>query len=259
MFPHYLLAKSAVNALLLTTVSLQVILLPSHANRPPAKSSITYRHPSENRRAQSATGSNRGTIVRGRRDVCSGSEVLIPVRDVGLTASANPTFWFLAKNVSSLSFSFIDSASKRQVFTYKSGQDQKIADGLGRIVLPENLLVADHRYRWDLTLRCMSQSGKTMKDTKLSGDFYRVDSATESLLRQALGRAKSAQERLKIYADQGIWYELLTELLTLRQQEPKNALWIEDWNSLLKSPDVQLDEQDRSTLTQATFSDCCTK
>jgi Domain of Unknown Function (DUF928) len=247
MLYHYFSAKSAVNALLLTTVGLQVILLPSHASKPPAKSSITYRHPSENRRAQSATSSNRGTILKGRREACSGS------------ASGNPTFWFLAKNASSLNFAFVDSVTKRQVFTYKSGQDQKIADGLGKIVLPENSLVADHRYRWKLTLECLSQSGKTGKKTELSGDFYRVDGATESSLQRALGQAKNARERLEIYADRGIWYEMLTELLALRQQEPKNTLWIEDWNSLLKSPDVKLEEQDRSVLTQAAFSDCCTK
>jgi hypothetical protein len=62
---HYLSAKFAVNALLLTTVSLQVILLPSHASKPPAKSSISYRHPSENRRAKRSRRTDRGTAMGG--------------------------------------------------------------------------------------------------------------------------------------------------------------------------------------------------
>jgi hypothetical protein len=219
--------------------------------RPP----IIYRHPRANRRAHSAGYGNRGTGLRGRRGLCDETMVLMPGRDVGITASGNPRLWLLAQDVRSLQLDVVDSRLNKSVFSWQSGQ--QLENGLVGIPLPKQVLVADRRYRWKLVVSCLDVSGAITKGKKLSGDFYRVDAGVEESLHLALQDARDSRRRLEIYAERGIWHELITELLNLRRQEPNNSAWHDDWAALLRSPDLQLEQEDYTAFLKAAITSCC--
>jgi len=53
------------------------------------------------------------------------------------------------------------------------------------------------------------------------------------------------------YADNGIWYNALTPLVRMRQQNPQNPTLQQDWEDLLKAVGLE-------SLTDVAISDCCT-
>ncbi|NEP54520.1 MAG: DUF928 domain-containing protein, partial [Moorea sp. SIO3C2] len=50
----------------------------------------------------------------------------------------------------------------------------------------------------------------------------------------------SAEEMPELFAAAGLWYDAVQALLMLRLEDPDEIAWVEDWQTLVSHPMVQL-------------------
>ena len=109
--------------------------------------------------------------------------------------------------------------------------------GVIRVSLPSNApgLAVDKQYRWFFTINCDKQ--KNSPPTFVEGVIKRVN-----LSQSTVKEIETAEplKRYAIYAQNGIWYEALTTLAELRQQNPQDAALKAEWRNLLGS--IRLDD-----------------
>ncbi|MEH1870650.1 DUF928 domain-containing protein [Nostoc sp.] len=104
--------------------------------------------------------------------------------------------------------------------------------GVIRVSLPTNApaLALNKQYRWFLTVNCDQQENSSL--IFVGGVIQRIE------LKPAALKELQTTEPLKryaIYAQNGIWYEALTTLAQLRDQNPKDAALQAEWENLLSS------------------------
>ncbi|MDZ8224925.1 DUF928 domain-containing protein [Nostoc sp. ChiVER01] len=109
--------------------------------------------------------------------------------------------------------------------------------GVIRVSLPTSApaLALNKQYRWFLTVNCDKQENSP--PTFVEGVIQRIE------LKPAALKELQTTEPLKryaIYAQNGIWYEALTTLAQLRDQNPKDAALQAEWQNLLSS--IRLDD-----------------
>ncbi|MEH2438491.1 MAG: DUF928 domain-containing protein [Nostoc sp.] len=109
--------------------------------------------------------------------------------------------------------------------------------GVIRVSLPISApaLALNKQYRWFLTVNCDNQENSP--PTFVEGVIQRIE------LKPATLKELQTREPLKryaIYAQNGIWYEALTILAQLRDQNPKDAALQAEWQNLLSS--IRLDD-----------------
>lgn len=109
--------------------------------------------------------------------------------------------------------------------------------GVIRVSLPTSApaLALNTQYRWFLTVNCDNQENSP--PTFVEGVIQRIE------LKPAALKELQTTEPLKryaIYAQNGIWYEALTTLAQLRDQNPKDTALQAEWQNLLSS--IRLDD-----------------
>jgi Domain of Unknown Function (DUF928) len=182
-------------------------------------------HDGANKDRPRVSAAGRRTRVAGSRDICKADIVaLIPSYNLGVTASRNPTFWFYlppsAIDAESLEFSVFDREQKEIWSQQLSSTSKQFRSGLLKIPYQGRPL-ADGDYQWAFSYR---EPG--CDRTLLTGKVQK-----ESHPNLVVG--KTPRERLYTYARNGIWYELLTELIMLRQQQPQDLQLAADFRSLI--------------------------
>jgi Domain of Unknown Function (DUF928) len=156
----------------------------------------------------------------------------------GLTTSERPTFWFYVPYTKDL------TASAEFILQDSAGNDisrNAIAlppkPGVIGVSLPSNAsLQVGKTYRWYLKVRC-NQRQTASVPIYVEGDIQRVN--LDSHVMQQSEAAVSPRQKVAIYASEGIWFDSLTMLAQLRQKNPNDASVAWDWQSLLRS--VNLD------------------
>lgn len=156
----------------------------------------------------------------------------------GLTTSERPTFWFYVPYTQDLTASaeFIlqDSAGND---IYRNAIALPPKPGVISVSLPSNAsLQVGKTYRWYLKVRCNQQQTASVP-IYVEGDIQRVN--LDSRVMQQLEAAVDPRQKVVIYAEEGIWFDSLTMLAQLRQKNPNDPSLAEDWQSLLRS--VNLD------------------
>ena len=156
----------------------------------------------------------------------------------GLTTSERPTFWFYVPYTNDLKASaeFIlqDSAGND---IYKNAIALPPKPGLIDVSLPSNTsLEIGKTYRWYLKVRCNQQQTASVP-IYVEGDIQRVN--LDSRVMQQLEAAVDPGQKATIYGANSIWFDSLTILAQERQKNPNDASVAEDWQSLLRS--VNLD------------------
>jgi Domain of Unknown Function (DUF928) len=140
----------------------------------------------------------------------------------GLTTSERPTFWFYVPYTLTPQYA-IEFVLKddRGNYVYKIKFPGKgTPPGIVSISLPPTVsLLRDRDYAWYFLLYCGARS----PDNYINGFIRRVE--PPNLDRQL--RSTTPRERAILYAEQGIWYEALSELAKSRRDR--------DWTSLLRS------------------------
>jgi Domain of Unknown Function (DUF928) len=177
------------------------------------------------------------------------SEVTAVAEPFGATTLGHPTFWFYVP------YSERSQRTAEFVLFNEAEDDVYAAEikltnvpGVISIPLPKTIteLQVGNEYRWVFSTMCdpSNRSG----DISVNGWIQRVklgDVATSQLK-----QATSADEKVEIYFENGLWYDALTTLAELRRQNPKDDKINAYWDLLLKS--IKLEN-----LIPTNISSCC--
>ena len=225
--------------------------LQAQPNKTPSNASesvqVGFKQPDYEGNAPS--GRDRGTGSRGDCAIAaSGTKgeialtPLMPSDSRGLTVSESPTVWVKVsynsdqgENELSGEFSLEDAQSYRKLPPKRISVTLPRTSGVFSIPIPHSLEV-NKWYRWYLVLDCNSQDSSSSDSVlAIEGMVQRVKlPGSESQL-----ATQTPQERIAIYADQGIWYDALNETVKLSCSNPPSAALGEPLKVLLR--DVGLD------------------
>lgn len=163
-------------------------------------------------------------------------ENLPPIVNVwGYTASDRPTFWvYLPYSSSALPARFSLDDDEAGTTIYETAVTLPNRAGIMPIPLPANAppLQPGKRYRWFFSVQC-----KTPGATAASTDTINVEAVViREMLPMAIATQLTPQPSLQnaiAFAQNGYWYDALTTLGRLRQQNPQDATLIAAWKDLL--------------------------
>ena len=149
----------------------------------------------------------------------------------GLTTVAQPTLWAYMPYTQgqSVSGDFVlqDSSGVSLARVPIILPDQPGAIG---IKVSSVSLKVGQPYRWFINVFCDPQ--KQLPPVSINGSIQRV-ALTSTLAHHLTIRDKAGQAVL--YAQQGIWYDLLTTLAQLRRSSPQMSVYSQSWKSLIQS------------------------
>jgi hypothetical protein len=235
------------------------------------------------------TTGKRRTRVAGSRGCGADIVALMPRSNLGVTSSANPTFWFYLPpsdlDLKSLTFKVFGLANstdlvEQEIWTTQLPlKSQKIAIGLLQVPYQGKLLTSG-TYRWEFSYQqvgCNNPqvlSGYVQKENhpniriiKQTRESLSAKADTFAEAKASPTRTERLRQQLQLYAINGIWHELLTELITLRQQQPNNSQLVIDFRSLLfESEDIkyilssdrqQVDRDLMENIVNAPLINCC--
>ncbi|NET59662.1 MAG: DUF928 domain-containing protein [Symploca sp. SIO2E6] len=109
-------------------------------------------------------------------------------------------------------------------------------------------LEVEQLYVWRLSVICNPDN--RFDDDYVWGGVERVSMSFE--LKNQL-KDKTKRERLKIYAENGLWFDVLTTLAELREANVEDQELDEDWVELLEQALIDLEE-----ISDQPLVDCCT-
>ena len=147
----------------------------------------------------------------------------------GETTSAHPTFWFyVAYPVDSQVEFILQDEAENEIYQTSFTLDK--TDGIISLTLPENevKLETGKSYQWYLYVMCNPENSP---DDFVEGWVKRVE-----LNAEINNQLESAQlmERIAIYAKNGLWFDTLSSIESLRQTESKNKAISAIWTDLLQ-------------------------
>lgn len=158
---------------------------------------------------------------------------LMPTSYVGTTTQENPTLWFYVpyspKQIEYGNFVLQDTKGENEQrikFTLPN------TPGFVSLKIPKGLeLKVGTEKQWFFELYC-----KTNKSpASVHGNIERIE--VNSDLRRLLNVPE--EQKYKVYAENGIWFDTLNSLANLRQNQPMNKL-NDFWQELLSSQDIGL-------------------
>lgn len=212
-------------------------------------SRITFRPP--NRGAPPVTS---GAASRGDWGDCTSSTdaltALIPSSSLGLAASQEPTLMVYIPETSAASLELTLENEDGTEVLYRQTLEVPNTAGIVQLNLADYTstpLVEGNLYRWYVSLVC--DNDDRSRNAVIAGWVEPV--APSAALVNSLQQA-DPQDRPRLYAEAGIWYDALQSLANLYQSQPQNAMLTADWQALLQS--VGLD----AAIAQAPLIDCCT-
>ena len=146
-----------------------------------------------------------------------------------LTTTPMPTLWFyIPEQDSTLQAELALLDDNRQAIALET-LSLPAETGVVGISLGYELDM-DQSYRWLFSIAPESNPSRILT---VEGIVRRVTSDAE--LNQQLESASAARDRIVRLAQAGIWHDALTELVTLRQQQPEDITVMKDWQHFLNS------------------------
>ncbi len=220
-------------------------VLPSVAqSRPP----VDYEPPKDE---ETPPTTSPGTSRPGCPETANRIAALVPKYYVGLTASDRPEFLvYIPYSFATQSGRLILTDSKTSKKIYETILPLADTPGIISFRLPENApqFQPDKMYHWDFIYE--GNQG-VCRDTTLQKLPIKRVTIPDSLNRQ-LDAAATARDRVVLYAGNGLWYEALSELASLRRQAPEDESLKADWENLLRDRDVRLEQ-----IASEPISPCC--
>lgn len=158
---------------------------------------------------------------------------LVPVSGKGFTVKSTPTFfWYLPP-----------TAAKSAEFVLLDDKDEEIystkfaiagTPGLKSLSLPTDAgfpaLESGKEYQWQLSLICDPTDRSA--DIFIEG-FVERKSLSDDFVKQI--QQATPQQRLALYANNRLWYDLLDTLAAQRRLNPQDITITTDWKKLLES------------------------
>ncbi|WP_236619127.1 DUF928 domain-containing protein [Acaryochloris sp. CCMEE 5410] len=189
-------------------------------------------------------GNRRGLATRGGGCKASGNPTLttlVPKSNVGLTASATPTFyWFIPQNTYQyVNFSLysVDAEDNPTDLIYASTSRISGEGGLASVSIPKEgttqSLEAGKSYRWMVRLLC---SGNDRRGLSAMGWITYTPPSPQLANQLAVGN------KADVYAEAGYWYDAVQELAQQKQANPTSPAVNQAWKELMESEFVQLNQ-----------------
>lgn len=166
----------------------------------------------------------------------SNKSVSVTSMDVwGLTTDERPSFLFYVpytKDIANASAEFVLQDSQENE-VYKNAVSLPAKPGVIGVNLASTIapLEVGKTYRWFFKVNCSGQESASIP-IYVEGDVQRIN-LTSSLANQIA--TAQPQDKIAIYAENGIWFDALNLLAQLRKANPNNAYLASDWQSLLES------------------------
>jgi Domain of Unknown Function (DUF928) len=159
----------------------------------------------------------------------------------GLTGMAHPTIWFYVpydkSAIVDISFTLQDESNPAD--TKIIYQNLKLVPnptaGMMGVALPKSSapLISNQPYRWFLKLNMPCTVGQ--RPISVDGWVQRRD--LEGDLSAQIKQA-SPREKVSLYAANGLWFDAIGTLASLRSSRPQDPALAQDWQSLLGSIDL---------------------
>ncbi|MBD2436780.1 DUF928 domain-containing protein [Nostoc sp. FACHB-110] len=163
-------------------------------------------------------------------------KALLPKSNIGLTTLDNPTLYLFIPQTPASEIELIIQDENAQI-VYQQSYKPSTQAGIVGLSLPPNTISVGKKYQWTLAIICDSQDRSL--DSIIEGKTQRV--ANPGLMKKL--EQATLHERLHLYAEAGIWYDVLDTLVKLRYANPNDLQLKIDWQDLLTAPGVELDQQ----------------
>jgi hypothetical protein len=162
---------------------------------------------------------------------------LVPDRHIGQTVSDRPALLWYVTGAKSVEVALVEPGVAKPIFEQTV---QIRRPGIVQVDFPANApaLAPNKEYRWSVSVVC-NPKRRTQDVAYTQAYIKRLPVSPE--LQQRLTAAPSDQERGRIYADAGLWYDALAILAKANASDPANTSIREDFYSLLNQ--VNLMEQ----------------
>lgn len=165
-----------------------------------------------------------------------GRENLPPIVNVwGYTVSDRPTFWvYVPYNTGSIPARFsIDDETAGDTI-YETSVKLPNQAGIVGIPLPTDApaLQAGKRYRWFFSLNCKAPNATAAATENINVEAVVIRDGLPATIARQLTPTLSLQNAIA-FAQNGFWYDALTTLAKLRQQNPQDESLITAWKELL--------------------------
>ena len=186
---------------------------------------------------QGVPGRREGGGTRGL--VCpTAITALIPQSTMGQTISAKPTFFYYLPVAidKTVQFELADERDKtiyKKSFRMVTSRAGVVSVSLGSDGNSPALEVGKN-YQWYFTIECNPKSHTD--DVLVSGWINRT--ALAPTVKTELDRSPSRRAQLRIFAQQGLWYEYLATLAQLRVESPSDASLAIEWSEVLRSVEL---------------------
>ncbi len=176
-------------------------------------------------------------VTKTWRQSQGGTSGMTPSESVwSLTVAEHPTFWFYVpyspKSLRSIEFVLQDQKDND---IYRTLVTLPEMPGVVQLRLPSTStrLEIGKMYHWffKVKIACAPPNQLGVEDY-VEGWVQRV-TLSPTLTRQL--EAATPQQRIDLYAANGIWHEALTTLAELRMVNPEDTILKADWNDLLQS------------------------
>ncbi|MGH1394391.1 MAG: DUF928 domain-containing protein [Trichormus sp.] len=216
-----------------------------------------------------ATGSRSGAASRGctansqtvtalvptyQTTLNSGEQTIVPITQVwGLTNAEHPQLlFFVPYNVSSIKnieFVLQEQTSNKNQTLYRTNLTIPESPGIIKVNLPPTVtsLQMGTMYHWFFKVRLQCDQQQPLKLDYTEGWIQRINQnpTLNAQLKQA-----QPQQKVTLYAANGVWYDAIRNLAELRLKDPQNQNLFTQWKTLLHS--VGLGE-----IANQPIIDCC--
>jgi len=165
-----------------------------------------------------------------------GRENLPPIVNVwGYTTSDRPTFWiYVPYNSSAIPARFSIDDEDAGTTVYETSVTLPGRSGIVGIPLPDNApaLQAGKRYRWFFSLSCKAPNATAASTENINVEAVVIREALPAAIASQLTTPPSLQNAIA-FAKNGYWYDALTNLAKVRQQNPQDETLATAWKELL--------------------------
>ncbi|MCG5060500.1 MAG: DUF928 domain-containing protein [Limnoraphis sp. WC205] len=225
-------------------------------NSPSDQTTLNFQPPN-----RGAPGTRADAGSRGGSGQCSKLEkpitALIPTTNWGETIAAHPTFWLYIPTSSAATVELVLKPEGSDDVLYEVKFPVTQGPGIVSFRPPETAppLEEGKAYRWMFNFYCSSEvlnastRSNIQSNFTVSGIVARV--APSRALKQQLEKA-GLTEKLNLYAENGLWYETLTQLAERRRTDPQNSEVADQWMDLLQHKAVLL-----NNIAQEPILACC--
>ena len=198
------------------TFPLQALGLTQAAN---ASENSVYKPPIRPR----PTSRTNGTGSRGcnRPNQPVSLNLLVPEGHIGQTVSARPTFLWAMTNANAARFTLVEQGVPTPLVDkiVQAPEMKTSGSGIMALEIPADApeLSLDKEYRWTVSVLC---NPNRPSDAVSFTQSFVVRVVPSAEVQSRLQAAKTSQERARIYADAGYWYDALTEFSKAASTDP---------------------------------------